>query len=80
MSERERLVFVWDGQPPEAGWYVVVHCYEVEEGAFSGVAFWDGTTWRDARHDAITQFHQQRFASEPDARMFEREHGHELEF
>jgi len=32
----------WTDEPPEEpGWYVITYCWDIREGIFSGVAYWD---------------------------------------
>lgn len=40
------LIDSWDEDPTLVGWYPTVHCWNVNEGAWPGPMYWNGTEWR----------------------------------
>jgi hypothetical protein len=54
-----------------AGWYATTHCWDVEEGIFTGANYWDGIKWD---WDGPITGHAGPFLSESDALSWARAH------
>jgi len=72
-DEREKLQFAGEAQPQSAGWYATEKCWDVQEGAFPGAHYWNGTEWLDAPGPFNLRFHPQRFETKDAAEQFAEE-------